>query len=72
MSDESGYLPKWIKTAVKAVKKAVSSVVNKAKSIYNNVKTKVVSIFKSAVTKNSLKGFVQGAGDNIVGQAISK
>ena len=31
MSDESGYLPKWMKTVVKAVKKTGTKVINKVK-----------------------------------------
>ncbi|MBU5316130.1 hypothetical protein KQI30_07580 [Clostridium bornimense] len=54
------------------MKKAVSNVVNKAKNIYNNVKTKVINILKNTVIKNSLKGFVQVAGENVVEQAINK
>ena len=37
MSDESGYLPKWLKKAAKVVKKAVSKVVKKVKDVVKKV-----------------------------------
>ena len=50
MSDESGYLPKWLKKAAKVVKKTVSKVVKKVKAVANTVKNKVVSSYKSVKT----------------------
>ena len=52
MSDESGYLPKWLKKAAKVVKKAVSKVVKKVKAV---VKNKVVSSYKNV--KNTVRNY---------------
>ena len=55
MSDESGYLPKWLKKAAKVVKKTVSKVVKKVKAVVKTVKNKVVSSYKNV--KNTVKNY---------------
>ncbi|MBU5316132.1 RHS repeat-associated core domain-containing protein [Clostridium bornimense] len=55
MSDESGYLPKWLKKAAKVVKKTVSKVVKKVKAVVKTVKNKVVSSYKNV--KNAVKNY---------------
>ncbi|MBU5316125.1 RHS repeat-associated core domain-containing protein [Clostridium bornimense] len=63
MSDESGYWPKWMKTAAKAVKKAVSNVVNKVKKVFSSSKSNNKpsnNIKNTPITKNDVSNSTKG------------
>ena len=81
MSDESGYLPKWLKKAAKVVKKTYNKVVKKVKAVYNTVKKSVVNTWNSLSKKTQsilssvgkvIKETSAAIGDSKAGEKLAK